>query len=181
MKNWKMKLALGALVMTFVAVPVFDTVLWTDAAASGPDRDPPVVMVHAAEPAGVGETLTVGAQIVDSSGIGDVVLWVRGEQEDDYRQIPMKQVGDDQVQATIQPWPAQGSHVAYYIEARDANGNGPSFAGAPRTPYIIRLKGAVPAPAAAKANWFLPFQVFYVIIVVRQPYGKYKRLSRCVP
>lgn len=178
MKNWMANLVLGLLALTIIGIPVVDTALWSDVAASGPDRDPPVVMVHTAKTIEAGAPLIVKAQILDPSGIGPVVLWVRGEGDDEFTQVRMEQVGDDQVQVELQPWPGQGSYMAYYIEARDGKGNGPSYAGAPRTPYIVKFQGVPPAPAEAKMNWALRGVTVGALIVLVGGYLLHRRSTR---
>ena len=178
MKNWMANRVPGLLVLAIIAVPVVDSGLWSDAAASGPDRDPPVIMVQTAETLEAGAPLIINAQIVDPSGIGPVVLWVRGEREDEFTQVPMERVGDDHVQVELQPWPGQGSFMAYYIEARDGKGNGPGYAGAPRTPYIIKFQGVPPAPVEAKTNWALRGVTAVALIVLVGGYFMQRRSAR---
>jgi len=110
-----------------------------------PDREPPIVLALPADPARVDGVLKLNAQVMDDTGVGSVVLWAKGEGDEEYQRFSMSPVREieNRFTARLSPWASRGQQVAYYVEAVDSLGNGPARAGTARRPFVVPL---TPAP-----------------------------------
>lgn len=120
--------------------------LATPAIASASDTTPPVIKHTPIVKLTRGENLTVTAQMKDESAIFGATLWYRAPGTLVYSSKEMIRKGED-------VWGAQiptTTDVEYYIEAYDEFGNGPSWAGAPKTPFAVKVVDAAPVFEANK-------------------------------
>ncbi len=120
------------------------------------DTAPPAVLVLPSEGVGSDGALTVRVRVIDSSGAGEITLWVRSVEDPEFHPMRMAPVGGDEFAAAVPQALTRGTRVLYYVEARDELGNGPAFGGNPRTPFAVAIdRSAVEASAveAAASSW----------------------------
>lgn len=106
-------------------------------AASGEDREPPVIRHERLARAQVGEPVLIRASIMDASAIFAAAVYVRPNRGASYQAIAMKKVGEE-FQTTI-PAELLFSDLEYFIEAFDEQGNGPTREGSPDAPIAIHV------------------------------------------
>jgi hypothetical protein len=102
------------------------------------DRLPPALDVLPTLACSTATDLTLKIRVADRSGPGQVALFVRGEHDTSFRPVELTRDGSV-FTARIHPTPNRGRRVGLYVEATDAFGNGPSFAGSAERPLTIPL------------------------------------------
>lgn len=135
-------------------------VCWASAPAPearGSEAGAPSVAVFQVSPVPENEPVRIRARVADPQGVGRVVLHVRGERADEFREIPMEAVSADaegvDYAATWAPSPERGRQIAFYVEAWDRLGNGPRLAGNPRYPFVARLLAPRPVKVRTASDW----------------------------
>ena len=112
-------------------------------AQTGPeDNDPPSISHTPVAKAVKGKSLALAARITDPSGVFQPVLYVRKKGMGTGEYIPIKMMGSRLAQGdyTVEIPPAiVSADLEYYIEAYDNVGNGPARAGAPESPFTIKV------------------------------------------
>ena len=104
------------------------------------DTQPPVLTHTAVRKAPRATELKLTARIVDErSGVGEAQACWRNLFHIDYECLALSPTGNDEFQAVI-PAAAVADGFAYYLEASDALGNGPSRSGAPNAPHSVALQ-----------------------------------------
>jgi hypothetical protein len=131
---------LGTLLATAVVV------IFTPAVASAADTSPPVIKHTPVTKVTRGENLIVMAHMKDDSAIFGATLWYRAPNTTLYASAEMIRKGEDLWGASI----PVTSDIEYYIEAYDEFGNGPSWAGSPKTPFLVKIADAAPVYEADK-------------------------------
>lgn len=110
------------------------------------DRTPPRIAHQAVVRAIRGQPLRVIATIQDDrSGVFAPQACFRTLDSPEYECAPMVLVGADQYGAEI-PARAVADGLAYFVEAFDNAGNGPSRSGAPELPHAVAMQEKAPPP-----------------------------------
>jgi PEGA domain-containing protein len=109
-----------------------------------PDEDTqaPVLTHQAVRKAPAGSVLRLVARIVDErSGVGDAQACWRNLFHIEYECIPLAPAANDGYFAVV-PGAAVADGFAYYLEARDSVGNGPTRSGTPELPHSVAVQEA---------------------------------------
>jgi len=117
------------------ATVLFSFALWSTTAMAA-DRAPPVIHHAALSAVTVGDTMIVEANIEDASPIFEPAVLMRFAGEADFERFAMVPVGGSTFRAEI-PIAGRRGEGAYFIEAFDEQGNGPSRVGSPMAPLLF--------------------------------------------
>jgi hypothetical protein len=113
----------------------------------GADTEAPRIIHSAVTTARAGRTLSVTAKILDESEVFEPTLFYRSVGAKKFTSAAMVKSGDA-YSASI-PDAAMQGEVEYFIEAYDANGNGPSRFASDTAPQMIALEREAPAAVAS--------------------------------
>src|SRR3954470_3703219 len=121
-----------------------------------PRGNPPAITHAAVTQALKGKPVEINARLVGDSGVQGATVLFRHAGENDYKALPMGNIGGNDFTATT-PASMATSDIEYYVEAFDKNGNGPARSGAPNVPYAMKLTdpaavaaAQVPPPSASR-------------------------------
>ena len=84
----------------------------------------------------------------DRTGVATPVACWRSALSSEFRCLPLSRNGSDQYAADL-PEKAATDGLAYYLEAFDGAGNGPSRSGSPEAPHSVAIDDEKPAPGRA--------------------------------
>jgi hypothetical protein len=123
------------------------------------DTDPPTIVHTAVTEASPGAPLKIFADIADESEIFEPKVHYRLVGSKEFLTMSMMRSTGATFSATI-PDTAVTGDLEYFIEAYDAQGNGPSRFGSEKAPQRVRVVTAPPPPkvlsiegAAPKTDW----------------------------
>lgn len=115
------------------------------------DGAPPTILVRPLE-TGTSD-LTFRVQINDASGVRSATLWVKSEQEAEYRPTVMTPNGFGEYEAVLPLETMRGAWLAYYFEAVDRSGNPPARNGDRSQPFVARREDLARASPPASSRW----------------------------
>ncbi len=105
------------------------------------DDAPPDILVLPPEWQRSRDEFVIQVRVYDASGVGSVTAHVRHDPKGEYIEAPMRLVEDDRWELRVPASEAEAVQVAYYIEAFDSNGRGPSLSGTPTIPFVVDEPG----------------------------------------
>lgn len=126
-------------------------VVTKDAVAA--DNVPPAILATTPEPLTPGAPFRVTCDIVDESAIAHPTLYWRASGAGTFEAASMRVVGEHTYRAetpVLQGIPA----IDWYLEAYDAEGNGPARFGSPTEPQHTEVPALAP-PTQSLAPWLL--------------------------
>jgi hypothetical protein len=88
-----------------------------------------------------GQSIEIAARVVGDNGVSGPAVLFRHLGDQEYRSLPMGDLGDGRYTATM-PAAVVTSDIEYYLEAFDKEGNGPSRSGGPIAPYRVTVSDA---------------------------------------
>lgn len=125
------------------------------ASAEAADDAPPVIKhtpVLKAEP---GSAVDITAQITDPGGVALPRLYFRPAGRAEYSSVSMVAGDKGRYVGTLPAMVVTDTGVEYYLEAFDAQGNGPTHHGTPQAPHRITVVKRTAAPPPPKTTpWY---------------------------
>jgi hypothetical protein len=118
--------------------------------AASNDTEPPAIEHARIEHAPLGQAIVVKAKITDQSEIFAPSVQFRPKGSKEYDAIEMRKTASG-YEATI-PAEQVNTDIEYFIEAFDANGNGPARAGSPEEPIRVSVFDAAHPPPSRAAR-----------------------------
>ncbi len=103
------------------------------------DHTPPEIILQTVDAVIFNMPLTIKVKAIDGSGIDRVDLYYRSPAQNTYESLPMQFEADQLYRAFIPVEKVDPPGIQYYIEAFDANGNGPSRQGSETSPLYIEV------------------------------------------
>jgi len=154
-------MTIPARVVAFAAASALCTLARLPSAFAA-DTDPPTIVHTAVIEAAPGAPLKILADITDESEIFEPKVHYRLVGSRDYLTMSMMRSAGATFSATI-PDTAVTGDLEYFIEAYDAQGNGPSRFGSEKAPQRVRVVTAPPPPKVTvveavtpKTDWATP-------------------------